>query len=69
MARIHVHLPWPRLRVPKGLARGRGVSVAALIRESVNRFIQSASLVDALARFHAARAHVMELYLQQGEIP
>jgi hypothetical protein len=48
------------------LARNRGVSVAALIRESVDRFLQAASPVDdqaqrrralaAVGRFHSGRS-------------
>ena len=46
MVRTHIQLSEEQARVLKRLATDRGVSVAALIRESVERFVQSASPGD-----------------------
>lgn len=65
MVRTQVQLTEAQLRILKRLATDRGVSVAALIRESVDLFVRNAGLVDeqehrrralaAAGRFHSGR--------------
>jgi 16S rRNA U516 pseudouridylate synthase RsuA-like enzyme len=65
MVRTQIQLTEGQLRLLKRLATERGVSVATLIRESVDRFVRAAGPVDdqeqrrrALAtagRFHSGR--------------
>ncbi len=66
MVRTQIQLSEEQARVLKRLATDRGVSVAALIRESVDRYVRSASPVDdqeqrrralaAVGRFHSGRS-------------
>ena len=79
MVRTQVQLNETQMRTLKRLATDRGVSVAALIRQSVDLLVRSAGLVDdeeqrrrALAvvgRFHSGRGDLStehDRYLQEA---
>lgn len=66
MVRTQIQLTEEQARALKRLATDRGVSVATLIRESVDRYVRSAGPVDdqeqrrraltAVGRFHSGRS-------------
>lgn len=79
MVRTQIQLTDAQLRLLKRLATDRGVSVATLIRESVDRFVRSAGPVDdeeqrrralaAAGRFHSGRSDLAaehDRYLEEA---
>lgn len=68
MIRTQVQLTETQMRTLKRLATERGVSVAALIRQSVDLFVRTAGLVDEKEQRRRALAVVGRFHSGRGDL-